>query len=270
MKFVTRAQWGARRPDGQTGISPELGTFHWEGTGLPWPRAHEACYSLVRGIQAYHMDAKGWDDIAYNAVPCPHGYIFEGRGPWVRSAANGTNEGNRRAYAICYLGGVGDPFTDEGKYAMADALAWLGMKDHNGHRDWKPTECPGAEIYEWQKAGMPLPTPPIPPTSWTITHRGLRLAELQEPMMRISLTTPLDKDGKAWLPLDGQADRPLVMFGDLISVRPHGSYPPVDGGYWPLIESGEQDRNGITLLTLEGGNPNGLGTVFLVVADHRE
>jgi len=150
MNLVTRAQWGARPRKGTpTPLNPTGATAHWEGPHMgTFP--HDQCDDKVRGIQAFHMDGRGWSDIAYNALVCPHGYVYEGRGPGVRSAANGTDAGNDADVAVCYLGGEGDPFTPEGATAMADAMHWLspGGQRH-AHRDWKPTACPGDTIAAW-------------------------------------------------------------------------------------------------------------------------
>lgn len=154
--FVTRAEWGASSRGATTSSHP-IGqtqgvTLHWEGPHMG-NFSHASCASKVRGIQAFHKNDRGWADIAYNAVVCPHGYVFEGRGVGVTSAANGNETTNGDWYAVCYLGGQGDGFTDEGKGAFVEAVQWLrrngaGSKV-NGHRDHKSTECPGQEIYDW-------------------------------------------------------------------------------------------------------------------------
>src|SRR5690606_22187142 len=132
-------------------------TGHWEGPGLPdFP--HASCASYVRGIQNYHMDKQEWADIAYTAVVCPHGYVFEGRWIGNRTGANGTNAGNSKAYAVCFLGGVGDEFTPLADRAMHDVMIHLRRHGRagggvNGHRDWKATQCPGDEIYRRVKSG---------------------------------------------------------------------------------------------------------------------
>lgn len=156
MKLVTRAQWGAAPARGRSGSIP-LGrvTIHWEGPHMGTPEHHE-CASRVRGIQRFHQGARDWNDIAYSAVVCPHGYVFEGRGPGVRTAANGTDAANDAWHAVCYLGGQGDPFTDAAKAGISDAVAWLRGAQVNAHRDHKPTECPGDEITRWVHAGGPL------------------------------------------------------------------------------------------------------------------
>lgn len=155
--LIPYADW-SRRARGATRDSHPIGatrgvTLHWEGPHMG-AFAHSECPSKVRGIQDFHINGRGWADIAYNAVVCPHGYIFEGRGPGVTSAANGNESTNDDWYAVCYLGGERDPFTDDGKAAFIEAVAWLREEgdagpEVNGHRDHKATECPGNEIYTW-------------------------------------------------------------------------------------------------------------------------
>lgn len=152
--LVTRAQWMARPPQpGIGGITPTFGeTIHYEGGSGLNLTDHARCASAVRGIQRYHMDVRGWLDIAYTRLACPHDYVYEGRGPGKRTAANGTDEGNAAAYAVCALIDTDDPITQ----GLLNALAWAcwdldahggGGPGINGHRDWKPTACPRDDLY---------------------------------------------------------------------------------------------------------------------------
>lgn len=110
------------------------------------------------------MDGRGWSDLAYSFVVCPHGHIFEGRWVGVRSAANGTNNGNYLSYAGCYLGGVGDPFTDAAKVGFLEASELIGLPINKAHSDWKPTGCPGDQLRAWVRAGTPHHSGgPVPP-----------------------------------------------------------------------------------------------------------
>lgn len=163
MKLVTKMQWGGRQAKGETKFpGPFKGlSVHWHGPGLG-EFDHDKCAAKVRNIQNYHMDTKRWDDIAYNWLVCPHGYVFIGRGPRLRSAANGTDAGNDAWKAVCYLGGVGDEFTDEAKQAILELRDAIDAPAMNGHRDHKNTECPGNEIYEWVDSDPKLP-PPVKP-----------------------------------------------------------------------------------------------------------
>lgn len=169
MALIRRAEWGARPPKRvSNNISPSSATAHWGGPS-PWRghhfTDHNHCYTIVRSYQNFHMDGRGWSDIAYTGLPCPHGYVFEGRGPGVRSAANGTNSGNFNSYALCYIGGEGDPLTEAGKQAYLEGARWLGVPLNKVHGDWKATGCPGPEITAWVKAGTPIQGKPVPPPS---------------------------------------------------------------------------------------------------------
>jgi len=165
VRFVSRAQWGARRPRSRTGLRPDFGsTIHYNGPPIGLGRLipnHAACSSTWRQIQNFHMDGRGWSDIAYTCGVCPHGYVFEGRGVGVRTAANGTNEGNASAYAVFMFYGDGETPTAEMYAGTSDAVEWLrdnGAPDGvNGHRDWKPTACPGDPAYTWLRSGAPAP-----------------------------------------------------------------------------------------------------------------
>lgn len=165
MNLVPRVEWGARPPDFRRITSMNSpSTAHWNGptiiiNGLTtWD--HSRCASLVRGIQNYHMDNKGWSDIAYNFLVCPHGYVFEGRGINVINGANGTNIGNYTSHAICCLAGEGNVFSDSEKQAFRDCVEYIsnntGAPNQSiGHRDHKSTTCPGDERYLWVHQGMP-------------------------------------------------------------------------------------------------------------------
>lgn len=118
--------------------------------------SHASCATKVRGIQRFHMDpvargGRGWSDIAYNFIVCPHGYVFEGRGLGLKSGANGTTLGNNSTYAICALWGQTDGMTTVAKAAIHTTTSYCRRhkagRRVNGHRDWKSTECPGNEIY---------------------------------------------------------------------------------------------------------------------------
>lgn len=175
MKFISRAAWGARPARYRTAFTPSFGsTIHYEGPKMgSFP--HASCAAKVRGIQSFHMDGRGWADIAYTAVVCPHGYVFEGRWIGARTGANGTNPGNNTAYAICALVGVGDATPEVMVAAIAEAAEFMRGPGRagarvNGHRDWKPTACPGDPLYHEVRAGTflsgaaPTPTPTDPPS----------------------------------------------------------------------------------------------------------
>lgn len=170
---VTRAEWGAQpRKAGTTEIidHPSI-TFHYDGDGWKYPWDHSTCDDKVRGIQAYHMlpesqGGRGWSDIAYNEVVCPHDFSFEGRGWDRRSSANGNDATNAISFAICALWGTNSEASSKLPDGLKRAYMYArGLYIKNGgattvikgHRDWKSTDCPGDQIYAWIQAGCPLP-----------------------------------------------------------------------------------------------------------------
>lgn len=166
-RLVSRADWGARRPKATASIAAsEPSTIHWNGPKVP-DRSHDKCAALVRGIQNFHMDGRGWSDIAYNFVVCRHGYVFEGRGCNARSGANGKSAWNKVSYAVMFLGGETNAFPEEARRSIREVVGWLNRVTSapnraKCHRDWKSTACPGDVIAQWVKSGMPLAKRPSP------------------------------------------------------------------------------------------------------------
>jgi hypothetical protein len=163
--LVTRAQWGARpRKAGTTSIDPTEGvTVHYEGGGFGWPWEHSSCDDKVRAMQADHMDNRGWSDIAYNYLGCPHDYLYEGRGYDRRSSANGYERANEISFAVQGIWGDQDGVPPDNlkraiRYGIDILRSKGGASDKlHGHRDWKSTSCPGDYLYAWVKQGCPLP-----------------------------------------------------------------------------------------------------------------
>lgn len=172
MKLVTRSQWGARPSKYDLAyIASTLGVkVHYEGAYVPKSLAaadaHSSCAGRMRDIQASHLanTREDYSDIAYNAMVCPHGSVFEGRGLHRRTGANGTTTLNLRHYAVCaMLGNSGlvqppDAMLD----GLVDAIAWLRSggaagDQVQGHRDGHATSCPGDPLYAWVKAGAYRP-----------------------------------------------------------------------------------------------------------------
>lgn len=190
--FVTRAQWGARaaKPGGNK-FGAIYGTaVHWEAA--PPPALHSACDDAVRRVQAFHMDGRGWNDIAYNLIACDHDYLFEGRQGG--TAANGTDFGNEHFPAVCWLGGPGHVPKDGALRAIATARGRLGGNDKPifPHSHFHPTACPGPFLTTWVKQGAhapgkPKPPPPVPHFEVAYTDkagaahkRAVYLADLEE------------------------------------------------------------------------------------------
>lgn len=239
MILISRTQWGARRPKYRNVADlSRPSTAHWNGPTLTvggqstWD--HSKCASLVRGIQNFHMDSRGWSDIAYNFLVCPHGYVFEGRGLNVINGANGTNTGNKTSHAICTLAGEGNPFPDSEKQAYRDAVGYISAhtrapNDCIGHRDHKATACPGDERYHWVHAGMPggsapapTPTPaPSTPSSPSTLEYDMDTIDLRNAHVTVVRGRHVDN-------LQGLL---IATWAVVVGVRPHISGMYVGGGY---------------------------------------
>jgi hypothetical protein len=172
--FVTRAQWNARPPRSVTrNITPTGGvTVHYGGPAQKLSD-HAACTRRVKQWQDYHMGEHKWADIAYTGLFCDHGYAYAGRGAGVRTAANGTNAGNQRWYAVTWLGGEGERPTAQavaaGAWWVRELRAAGAGRGINVHRDHKSTACAGDPLRDLVRAGAFEPTgeppPPPPPIS---------------------------------------------------------------------------------------------------------
>lgn len=153
VKFLTRSELGLREPRSfSRNISPDLGgcAVHWGGPA-PTINSHADCVRTWRQWQDFHMDERGWVDIAYTMGFCQHGYVFAGRGYGVRTAANGTNDGNQRFYAFVWIGGQGQQPTQ----AALDALDWCiaeARRNGSAGREVRPhalftgSQCPGYDL----------------------------------------------------------------------------------------------------------------------------
>ena len=179
--FVTRADAGLRGPKSVSrNITPERGGSapHYGGpkqSAAEPGSDHAQCIKTWRGWQTYHMNTKGWSDIAYTGGFCNHGFAFAGRGIGVRTAANGTNTGNQNYYAFTWIGGEGQTPTQE---ALDAADWWVEQLRKSGagravkpHRFFKSTGCPGDPLVGYaasrdgkdvESAAAPAPAPSKP------------------------------------------------------------------------------------------------------------
>ena len=179
-RMITRAGWGANETivHGAPlyGTSVQVFFVHHTATGNDYSCADSA--AIVRGIQAYQVRGKGWDDIGYNFLVDKCGTVFEGRAGGVGRPVTGAHTlgFNTDAAAIAVIGDYGSvgvpPVV---RTAIATVAAYkLGaygnppngtveLVSHgsdrypagtlvtldriSGHRDTGRTECPGDALY---------------------------------------------------------------------------------------------------------------------------
>lgn len=138
---------------------------HWPGGGGSLAGVNVP--QLLQGELHYHVDVRGWSDIAYQHAVDLNGKVWTLRGLDVRSAANGDVDPNRHYGAITCIYGPGDTPSAAMIQAIQDfrTQVWLKrfphateVKTHNQVRP-APTECPGPKMTALVLDGTLLRTP---------------------------------------------------------------------------------------------------------------
>ena len=166
MRIYTRSAWTSRSPKNRISLDFDNVKFivaHWPGSKGNLDPKKTAAY--LRGWQAYHMDTRGWTDIAYNEAIDLNGDVWICRGAYKDGATSGYGG---RSYSILLVLGQKDTPT-EAMLAALKTRSELHRKQSAssckvvGHRDLVKTDCPGDKIYNWLKGSTPpAPTPPVP------------------------------------------------------------------------------------------------------------
>jgi hypothetical protein len=108
----------------------------------------------ARAHQRFHMDDRGWVDIAYHFLVDANGHVYEGR-PITAAGDTGTNYDPTGHFLVCAEGDFNRQSIPAAQVAaVADVLAWgsvtfgVDASTIRGHRDWAPsTSCPGENFY---------------------------------------------------------------------------------------------------------------------------
>lgn len=166
--YLPRSAWGARAPEGGPGdLTPsrvEGAVLHWPGMGSRRLIKAADVAEALRGWQAYHMDDRGWSDIAYQVAVDQAGRAWTLRGLRTQSGANGNNAANEAYGAILLVVGTGEVPTPE---LIATTAAVLGdfrriypdgtkVRPHSEVRleyTGDSTDCPGDAVRALIEAG---------------------------------------------------------------------------------------------------------------------
>jgi hypothetical protein len=178
--IVSRSGWKANDEilRGKPVYAPriQLAIVHHTANANDYTPAEAA--AIVRGIELYHVQANGWNDIGYNFLVDRYGNVYEGRaGGITRNVVGAHAEGfNRGTVGVALIGNFASAKPTK---AMEDALvrllAWrldlahvdplstvaytsggnakfragkvVTLQAISGHRETGPTECPGAGAY---------------------------------------------------------------------------------------------------------------------------
>jgi hypothetical protein len=178
--IVARSGWKADEEivRGKPAYAPSVKLaiiHHTAGTNTYTPAAAAA---IVRGIETYHVEGNGWNDIGYNFLVDRFGNVYEGRAGGIdKNVIGAHSEGfNTGTVGIALIGNFQSTSPPK---AMQDALvkllAWrldvahvdplstvayvsggnakfragkvVTLRAISGHRDTGPSECPGADAY---------------------------------------------------------------------------------------------------------------------------
>jgi len=149
--MVCRDAWGARPPnrDAPPHTIGQLTVHHSAAaaTDITQGPGH------LRGYQAFHMDDRGWPDIAYHVAVDRAGVVYRLR-DWDTVGDTGTDY-DPSGHFLLLLDGNFDAHdvTEEQLAAAAEVLAWasghfgVGLDTVSGHRDHASTACPGDALY---------------------------------------------------------------------------------------------------------------------------
>jgi hypothetical protein len=176
-----RATWNAKATQCSS-QDPSKSRMAIHHTHTP-PSSAGGFAARVRGIQAYHMDVRGWCDIGYHYLVTKDGTIWEGRSSKYRGAHVGNhNTGNVGiSFVGCFQSGacanMGDPIPstsalDAGANLVDALVSTHGIvrdrthiKGHLEHAG-ASTSCPGDNLLSQIDAMIageaPTPAPPAP------------------------------------------------------------------------------------------------------------
>jgi N-acetylmuramoyl-L-alanine amidase len=178
--LISRAAWGAneaiRRAAPSYARTVQLAIVHHTAGTNAYTAAQSA--AIVRGIEVYHVQGNGWNDIGYNFLVDKYGQVFEGRYGGVDKNVIGAHaEGfNTGSTGVALIGTYQTTApTAAEKAALVNLLAWrldiahvdplstvtyvsggdarfpagtpVFLRAVSGHRDTGFTTCPGAVLY---------------------------------------------------------------------------------------------------------------------------
>ncbi|WAL40450.1 N-acetylmuramoyl-L-alanine amidase [Brevibacterium sp. BRM-1] len=179
LNYVSRSQWGAAKDScgNDSGASLKAMAIHHTEGANGYSRAQVP--GILRGIQAYHQQSRGWCDIGYNMLVDRFGTIYEGRAGGLDKGVVGahTSGFNNAVYGVSVIGTYSKPAPAAVVSTLSNVASWLSARwgwDPNstvkvksqggttvkyargttatiprifGHRDTSDTDCPGNGLY---------------------------------------------------------------------------------------------------------------------------
>jgi len=172
-QIISRTSWGASASKyGYTYAQVTGAMIHHTAGSNTYTEADVP--GILRSIQAYHMNSRGWNDIAYNVLVDKFGRAWEGRGGGVDKAVQGGHAygvTNARTTGVSLIGNYqtatpASAMLDTAERVIAWKFAVHGVDPYgttygsggqdggstflnaiSGHRDENATDCPGQYVY---------------------------------------------------------------------------------------------------------------------------
>lgn len=160
VKRYSRREWGSRYGKGSP-VTPSRDhvVAHTTVTNLLSPdESPSSEKAVMRSMERYHAQNRGWSGIGYAEVVTDSGRVYEGRGPG-RQLAHATGY-NSSAYGFAHMGhGDKRNWLSGGWKAMKALISWyvsrgwiVGDYAVDGHRDVTTSgkSCPGVKVTDAQ------------------------------------------------------------------------------------------------------------------------
>lgn len=166
--IMCRDEWGAKPPKNPPEPMEEVPVpfvlIHH--TYMPgYCNTTDTCKESMRGMQAFHQEDRGWNDIGYSFCIGGKGVTMEGRG-WDARGAHAPGF-NQRSIGICLIGDFRSVLPDTEMLEAVHGLITYGIQIGKissnytlmGHRQVRDTECPGDALFnlirDWPHWGVP-------------------------------------------------------------------------------------------------------------------
>ncbi|CAM5122404.1 peptidoglycan recognition protein 1-like [Natator depressus] len=151
--IVSRSKWGGWPPKNRVPLRTPVRYVILHHTARNRCFTLASCSRLVRRIQNYHMDKRGWSDIGYNFLIGEDGRVYKGRG-WSTRGAHAKNW-NRKSLGISFIGNFSRIVPSAAALNAARRLIQCAVSRGflsrsytlKGHRNVNPTSCPGDSLY---------------------------------------------------------------------------------------------------------------------------
>nr|XP_033334212.1 peptidoglycan-recognition protein LB-like [Megalopta genalis] len=175
LRIITREEWKARPPLQREFMKTPTPYVMIHHGGIPhYCYNQKSCSAIVRSYQDLHIDVRGWFDIGYSFVIGEDGNAYEGRG-WDSVGAHSPGY-NTQSIGICIIGDYSDFLPNEAALnALSNLIDYgvsLGKISENyrmiGHRQARPTLCPGDHLYAYVQKNPRWTKNPIPKIAATV------------------------------------------------------------------------------------------------------